>query len=169
MTLIQSFNLCRSVFLWGLFLNAIRLMTMYTDQEHEMFTPNCWAFVVYLSIDLSCMGMFRELRRTDLLIHHMVCLGLYVNNILFVPNTGYMQNTFMLCESISLLNSVLPPRSLRWYRLFAIFAVRYPVWFYAMWWLYVHQHYINMCGPPMFMAYDAYIVYKTVPKLSLAI
>ena len=164
MNLVQAFNLYRSIFLWGLFLNAIRLMTMYADHEHQKFTPNIWAFTAYLSIDLSCMGIFRKLRRTDLLAHHIVCLFVYGISIP-IPSLYYMGNAFMLCESISLLNAVLPPRALCWYRLFTIFAVRYPVWFWSMWWCYKTNHYIYMRGVPIFMAYDAYIVYKTVPKL----
>jgi hypothetical protein len=165
MNLVQAFTLYRSVFLWGLFLNAIRLMCVYSDHEYKMFVPSCWAFTTYLSIDISCMGMFRTLRRTDLLVHHMVCLVVYVSGTLFTPHLAYLGTVFMLCESISLLNSVLPPRALCWYRLFTIFAVRYPIWFWTVWWFYMYQQYIRMCMPPLFMAYDAYIVYKTVSKL----
>ena len=165
MDIVQAFNLYRSVFLWGLFLNAIRLMAGNSTHEYQMFLPNCWAFIAYLLIDLSCMGMFMKLQRRDLLIHHLVCLGVYVLDVLFIPQMAYLGNAFMLCESISLLNSVLSPHALCWYRLFTIFTVRYPVWFWAVWICYTNHLYINMCGLPIFMAYDAYIVYKTVPKL----
>lgn len=134
MLITEAFNLYRSIFLWGLFMNALYLITTY-DENDDMFAPNCWAFVVYLSIDITCMGMFKALRRTDLLIHHIVCLFIYTAS-LGMHSMPYMGNAYMLCESISLMNSILPPRPLLLYRLFTIFAVRYPIWFWSIYWPY---------------------------------
>ena len=130
-----------------------------------MFRPNTLAFLTYLWVDLACMWCFVVLRRNDLLLHHLMSLFVYTSGSWSNQSLHYLGTVFMLCESISLMNSVLPHRPLLLYRLVTIGTIRGPIWIWCLYWLSKRQQYGFMCVVPFFIMYDGYIGFKMVRKL----
>ncbi len=123
-----------------MFVSALCGMSMYGWYNNSVFDPisndvyttyyqNCLFMLFYLSWDTYHMILGpnkRVLFRTDLVIHHSLCLVIFSSYINHIP---LQMSNFTIMECISLMNYIWRdnPRLLNMYRLICIHFIRVPV------------------------------------------
>jgi hypothetical protein len=122
----------------------------------------CYLFMLYIIIDIIWINIDKKYYRIDLMIHHIVCLIIFITLSDIIPIDG---NYCLIGECISMINHMnFKKKTLMKYRLLCIFLVRIPIWIYM---IYTHSHfYIEITlfsykyGPFFFIFYDFYILKK---------
>jgi hypothetical protein len=165
----------RTGWLWPLFLLGTYNTWFYNPFDDNltessgllMVVPP--VFIAYLGWDMYIMLQYKHLYRTDLVIHHGLCL--YAFSCFLYYHLYKIGSLFMICESISLLNYVLRdrPNWLNYYRLFIVFCIRMPIWI-----VFIYSHinhfghyiivncYLARYGTAFFIIYDIVIIQKTL-------
>ena len=123
------------------FITAMTGMSLYTWCNYSLFEPldndfitpytqNAMLMLVYLAWDTYSMIVTPILYRTDLMIHHGICLVVFSSYIYFVP---LQMSNYLLMESISMMNYLWRnnPALLKIYRTVCIVCIRIPMmlWF----------------------------------------
>ncbi len=67
------------------------------------------------------------LYRTDLMIHHVVAFASYAYLFRVVPTIG---SRILVGEYLSVLNSTMDARNVRYYRIGVLLVIRLPMWMY---------------------------------------
>ncbi len=170
---LETHTYWRTMWLWPCF-----LLGTYNTMLYDQFSVNIYEtsptlrllpviFVSYLGWDIYVMMNYKQLFRTDLMIHHTMTITIYC--FAFYYNILKISSLFMLCESISLLNYLLRNHLtyLNYYRIMTILFIRMPIWFGC---IYVHyNHYDDLLttlyilfkyGPTLFILYDIVILYR---------
>ena len=165
----------RTCWLWPLFLLGTYNTWFYNPFDNNLTESSITlmavppVFITYLCWDIYVMLQYKHLYRTDLFIHHGVCLFAY--NIGLLCKLYKTGSLFMLCESISLLNYILRdrPNWLNYYRLLNVFFLRTPIWILYIY--YYNGHFndymiiarnLYRYGPAFFIIYDIVIIQKTL-------
>lgn len=165
----------RTCWLWPLFLLGTYNTWFYNPFDDNLTESSALllvvppVFVAYLGWDMYVMLKYKPLYRTDLLIHHGVCL--FVFYCFFYYHLYKFGSLFMICESISLLNYILRdrPKWLNHYRLFVVFCIRMPIWIVFFYSHYGHfdnymiiTRHLGNNGTVLFIFYDIVIIKKTL-------
>ena len=155
--------------------------SLFNPIVNNFFTPyyqNCLLMLFYLSWDTYYMILSYNrtiLFRTDLIIHHIVSLIVYLS---YINHASLQGSHILIMECISLMNYNLRNNSilLNNYRKFCIFFVRMPLSFWF--WLYYnptitypylketipynHYLYLSRLGNIylFFIGYDIFILWK---------
>ena len=177
----------RCYFMWAMC--SISLYNWFTYSLFEPINNDIWKpyylnsalFIYYLCWDSYKMLLSSDrkiLYRTDLMIHHGISLFTFLSLINF---TSLQCNHVLVMECISLLNYILRsrPKTLAYYRLFCILAVRIPMCLYM---LNYNWHHIMFYAPTMelyyqhqpyekiyflFLLYDAYLLKQLHKNLTM--
>lgn len=168
---------------------CIALMTgtsAYTWYNYSLFEPldndflmpytlNAMCMLCYLTWDTYSMLASPVLFRTDLMIHHGICLVVFSSYIHSVP---LQMSNYLLMESISMMNYLWKnnPSLLKLYRTVCIVCIRIPmiVWFTLYYNPNIGMPYLKSIYSPMvynylynlerfhwfFIIYDIFILYK---------
>ena len=99
------------------------------NNKWSLYYLNCVIMILYLLWDTYHMTLSsnkKALYRTDLIIHHVVSLIVYLS---YINNTTLQMSHVLLMESISLMNYVWRnrPTWLKTYRTLCIFLIRIPM------------------------------------------
>ncbi len=160
----HAFN--RNIALWSCFLISLYNSLVYSQENIHETSVTLYIgqlmFIGYISWDAYKIFAYKELYRGDLVIHHAMCLTLYLP-ALVIPalKIGALN---VLPESLSLMNYWLAnnPTLLLRYKLAIILFHRMPFWFIYMyyavqseelatiWWIFTY-------GPIAFIMYDLYV------------
>ena len=123
-----------------LFMSALCGMSMYGWYNYSLFVPisnnvytsyyqNCLFMLFYLGWDTYHMTVGpnkRVLFRTDLMIHHSICLVIFSS---YINHTPLQMSNYTIMECISLMNYTWRnnPRLLNMYRILCIGLLRIPL------------------------------------------
>ena len=114
-------------------------------------------FILYLLFDLYLFHVNKTYRK-DLLLHHLVCLFVFIYGFHEYSNLG---NFLLLAESLSICNSLLTTPYLEIYRLVILLFVRFPIWFLIL----CHDFDVNesiLCLRFFFPILDLYFLRKLI-------
>ena len=149
----------RVICIWYLFLNSIMFIYL---KNYEIL--NICFFIIYLLYDVFYMITNKNQYRTDLMNHHLFALFIYLT---IAPYMHKIANILILGESISLMNVWLKDTRLLIYRLVNIIFIRFPLWFYAIWYninanynIPIFIIHAAIYGPIFFIVYDIILIIK---------
>lgn len=116
--------------------------SLFDPISNDLFTSyylNCVFMLFYLGWDVYYMLSMTVLFRMDLIIHHFLTFGTF---LLFMNICPLQLSNMMIMESISLMNYYWKnhPKLLKIYRMFCIWFIRCPVWFWT--WIYYFPNYV---------------------------
>ncbi len=168
------------------FITTMCGISLYTWYNYSLFEPlsndvsmpytqNALLMLVYLVWDTYSMLSSSVLFRTDLMIHHCVCLVVFSS---YIHSTPLQMSNYLLMESISMMNYLWRnnPTLLKVYRTFCILCIRIPMisWFMFYYNPNIGLPYLKSIYSPLiyrylcllerfhwfFIIYDLYILYK---------
>ena len=159
------------------FISAMCSMSLYSWYNYSLFDPviinfftpyyqNCLLMLFYLGWDTYKMTLSEHktiLFRTDLIIHHIISLIIYLS---YINNTTLQISHVLIMECISLMNYIWKdnPQILNIYRTCCILLVRMPLSFWF--WLYYNP---NIMYPfwKLTREYNHYVYLKTLVNIYL--
>jgi hypothetical protein len=169
----ETYTYWRTVWLWPCFLLGI-----YNTINYDQFSSNVYEtsfslrlvptmFLAYLGWDMYTMMSHKHLYRTDLMIHHSMCVITWITATYY--NFLKSPSLMIICECLSLMNYLLRNHIvyLNYYRILTIVCIRTPIWIGQT---YIHFNDFNdmplvpyilfkYC-PLLFVVYDIVILYK---------
>lgn len=171
-SLIENHVYRRNIWLWICFsLGTFNAAYYYGESIYKTSFTLCLLpplFMTYLAWDAYKLQSYKQLYRSDLLAHHMICLIVY--SYMSVYGTYYTASLFVIAENLSLFNCLLNHLSLLKYKLFILLCYRIPFWLIFISSSlgdieYADHNYIIMMGPPLFICYDLFMLKKIIQKL----
>ena len=153
--------------------------SLFEPINNSFFTPyyqNCLLMLFYLGWDIYHMITNDVLYRTDLMIHHLITIVVYVS---FINITSLQMSHVLIMECVSLMNHVWRnhPTCIKLYRTLCIICIRMPLSFWM--WLYynptitypyakltrTHNHFLYLYTLSniyaFFIIYDIFILWKS--------
>jgi hypothetical protein len=152
--------------------------SLYGPFNNNILMPyyqNCLLMIFYLCWDIFKMITNKILYRTDLMIHHIITLIIFLSCINYI---SLQLSNMLIMECISLMNYILRkhPNILKIYRTLCIILIRIPLILWS--WLFYnpsivypylkivcsHYHYLYLITQLnilfFFIVYDFFILYK---------
>ncbi len=163
----------RTMWLWPCF-----LLGTYNTMIYDQFSSNVYEtsptlrllpaiFLSYLGWDIYVMMTHKQLYRTDLMIHHSMCVITWITATYY--NFLKSPSLMIICECLSLMNYLLRNHTmlLNYYRILIIVCIRTPIWIGQT---YIHfndfgdmplvPYILFKYCPLLFVVYDIVILYK---------
>jgi hypothetical protein len=159
----------RNVWLWTCFsLGTYNAVYYYGESIYTTSFTLCLLpplFISYLAWDTYSMLSYRQLYRSDLLAHHIVCICVYVYSS--YCNIWYTMSSMVVNENLSLFNYWLTPPYLLKYKLLILLFYRIPFWIKLITLSFVndacsYHFFLFTFGPSLFVGYDLFMVKKII-------
>ena len=173
-TLINYHAYWRNIWLWTCFsLGTFNSVYYYgesifiTSVSLSLLPP---LFISYLVWDAYKMLTYKQLYRSDLLVHHTVCLVVY--GLMTYYNWNYIMSLLVIAENLSLFNYWLEPPSLLKYKLFILVFYRIPFWSLFLYSSFGNAEYADhlyklITGLFFFIGYDLFMIKKIIQNPNL--
>jgi hypothetical protein len=159
----------RNLWLWACFsLGTFNSCYYYGESIYTSSFTLCslpLLFMSYLIWDTYKILFYKQLYRSDLLMHHIACIIIY--SYISIYGAWLSGSLIVIAENLSLFNYWLANSSLLRYKLCILLFYRIPFWiifsgspFRNI--EYADHFYIIVIGPPLFIVYDLFMIKKII-------